>query len=91
MERGDGAGFDIRSFTESGEDKFIEVKATKYGAATPFYFTANELAFSQAHAERYYLYRVFNLLKDGRFYVLSGSLQSTIHYESTQYRGWPKT
>ena len=56
---GPSAGFDIRSFELDGSDRFIEAKTTKYGKSTPFYVTPNELRFSQQHADRYHLYRVF--------------------------------
>jgi len=36
--RGDLAGFDVLSFEQSGAERLIEVKTTKYGAHTPFLF-----------------------------------------------------
>ena len=57
--RGDGDGFDILSFEESGRDRLIEVKTTKYGASTPFFVSANEVRVSERESDRYQLYRVF--------------------------------
>ena len=57
---GDGAGYDIRSFTPEGEEKFIEVKTTKAGASTPFYVSLHEVQFAADHTDKYYLYRVFD-------------------------------
>jgi hypothetical protein len=54
-ERGDGEGYDIRSFEESGADRLIEVKTTKYGRATPFFVSRNEVAVSQSRAQAYHL------------------------------------
>jgi hypothetical protein len=39
--RGDAAGFDVLSFEQSGADRLIEVKTTKYGAHTPFFVSRN--------------------------------------------------
>ena len=46
--RGDGDGFDVLSFEESGKERLIEVKTTKYGQDTPFFVSRNELAVSEA-------------------------------------------
>jgi hypothetical protein len=40
---GDGLGYDILSFTEDGEEKYIEVKTTKGDFHSTFYITRNEL------------------------------------------------
>jgi hypothetical protein len=56
---GDGAGYDIKSYTSNGEQKFIEVKTTRGGEHTPFYISSAEARFAAEHGCRYYLYRVF--------------------------------
>lgn len=45
--RGDGAGYDVLSFTKNGEERYLEVKTTLMGQDAPFYFTRNELDFSK--------------------------------------------
>jgi Domain of unknown function (DUF3883) len=72
--RGDGDGFDIRSFESSGQDRLIEVKTTKYAAETPFFVSRNELAVSRARAEDFYLYRVFTFRSAPRLFTLKGAL-----------------
>jgi len=57
---GNGAGYDIKSFTPEGEEKFIEVKTTKGSAQTAFSVSSHEVRFTADHADRYYLYRVFD-------------------------------
>lgn len=89
-ERGDGAGFDILSFDLSGKDKYIEVKSTKHGYNTPFYFTANELAFSLKNSDQFFVYRVFGMRREPKFFVLQGSFDQVSFYRATQYIGWPK-
>ncbi|MDE0035961.1 MAG: DUF3883 domain-containing protein, partial [Gammaproteobacteria bacterium] len=46
---GDHLGYDIRSYEESGRDRFVEVKTTRYGKRTPFYISAGEIRFSKAN------------------------------------------
>ncbi|MBA4496442.1 DUF3427 domain-containing protein [Paenactinomyces guangxiensis] len=77
MVEGDGAGYDILSFTPEGEIKYIEVKTTVGGANTPFYMTINELNFSKTYSDQYYLYRVYNMNSHGgkaNFYVIKGDI-----------------
>ncbi|NJK85262.1 MAG: DUF3883 domain-containing protein [Bacteroidales bacterium] len=52
-EEGDGAGFDILSRNLDGTDKYIEVKTTRLGKETPFFFTKNESDFSDKHFSNY--------------------------------------
>jgi hypothetical protein len=73
-EDGDGLGYDILSFDLDGHERYIEVKTTALGAETPFYITSAELDFAQRHADRYALYRVYNVLREPRFFVLQGNI-----------------
>jgi Domain of unknown function (DUF3883) len=45
--RGDGLGFDVRSFDLNGRDRLIEVKTTSFGKETPFFITKHEVEFSR--------------------------------------------
>jgi hypothetical protein len=86
VEQGDGVGFDIRSFEESGKDRLIEVKTTRYSRHTPFYMSSNELAVSSAEAQRYYLYRLFRFGREIGLFTLSGRLEGRFAMAPTQYR-----
>jgi len=77
--KGDGLGFDIHSFDVDGRDRLIEVKTTGYGKATPFFVSRNELRVSQAQAELYHLYRVFQFRSDPRLYSIKGSSRNWVH------------
>lgn len=57
--RGDGLGYDIRSFTPDGDEKFIEVKTTRLGPTWPMLVSRNEVDFSREEAVRFHLYRLF--------------------------------
>jgi hypothetical protein len=56
--RGDGAGYDIRSFNLDGSERLLEVKTTNGTALTPFYLTENERAFSEERPEAFRLLRL---------------------------------
>lgn len=88
--KGDSAGFDVLSFNEKGEEKFIEVKTTQLGKESPFYFTRNELGLSRKEKDQYALYRVFNFKKSPQFYQLNGALDKSCESISTEFMGWPK-
>ena len=59
-------GYDIDSFTETGERIYIEVKSTPGGADEPFYMTANEREKERQVVENggiYQIHRVYNVGK----------------------------
>jgi hypothetical protein len=73
-DEGDGAGFDILSKNLDGKDKYIEVKTTKLSKENPFFFSRNELLFSQSHADKYNLYRLYNFTDDPKMFIRNGRL-----------------
>jgi len=88
--KGDAAGYDILSFDSQGRKKFIEVKTTRLGKNSPFYFTKNELGFSKENSNSYKLYRIFNFKDKPKFYQLDGALDKSCETISTEFMGWPK-
>lgn len=85
--RGDGIGFDIRSFDGQDDSEwFVEVKATGLGKFFPFYVTANEVRCSEARPKQYHLYRVFDFSRSPRVYVLRGALSQVCRLEPMQFR-----
>lgn len=86
VEKGDGAGFDIRSFNLDGSDRFIEVKTTRFRKEAPFFVTANELEFSYSHADAYVLYRVYQFVKSPRLFHLPGRLSDHCRLNPTEFR-----
>lgn len=83
--RGDGLGFDIRSFEPGGADRLIEVKTTAFGRETPFFVTRNELSVSRRHAKSYHVYRLFRFRVDPRFFMLHGAIDESCRLEPVQY------
>jgi hypothetical protein len=87
-EEGDGAGFDILSKNLNGTDKYIEVKTTRLGKETPFFFSSNELQFSINRASDYHLYRLFNAENDAKLFQKNGALNCICKSVPTMYKGY---
>ncbi len=86
-EKGDGVGYDIRSFFgETDEPRFIEVKTTNAGKYQPFLLSVNELSFSKECSENFSLYRVFDFSYDTRLFQLNGNIASHVNLNATQFR-----
>ncbi len=84
---GDGAGFDVLSFDARDEsERMIEVKTTRLGQCFPFYLTSNEVRCSEANADHYRLYRVFQFDKRPRIFVVEGALTAKLQLEPTTFR-----
>ncbi len=88
--RGDYEGYDILSFEESGAERLVEVKTTKYGAETPFFVSRNELTVSSRCAGQYHLYRLFEFKVGPRLYVLPGSIDSTCSLSASTFLARPR-
>lgn len=87
-EKGDSAGFDIKSYDENGNEKHIEVKTTTSGLNTPFYLSENEKNFSAKHANTYYLYRIYDfdpVKGEGKLYILDGNIEDRCKLSPTNY------
>ncbi|MEA2165544.1 MAG: hypothetical protein QOK37_3671 [Thermoanaerobaculia bacterium] len=87
---GDGLGYDIHSFSASGQDRFIEVKTTQLGPMTPFYITENEIRFSSENHEHYSLYRVYDFALHPSMFSLDGRIESTCSLRATQFMALPR-
>ena len=85
--KGDGAGYDIRSFRgDTDEELFIEVKTTNSGKYQPFLMTDNEVEFSKYKESQYSLYRVFEFSKYANIYTLSGDISSHVNLQPKLYQ-----
>ncbi len=83
--RGDGLGFDVLSFEESGRERLIEVKTTSFGQLTPFFVTRTELARSQADRDIYRLYRVFGFRDRPKLFDLPGAISDSCNLEAATF------
>ena len=75
--KNDSAGFDILSYTENGDELYIEVKTTRGGKETPFYLSANEYKTWETNISKYVIYRLYqyNPSSGAKLYKLSGDLE----------------
>jgi len=85
---GDGAGFDILSKEPGGNNKYIEVKTTRLGKETPFYFTKNELDFSLKNRHAYHLYRLFDFDLKPRMFIKQGDFSHICLSTPMVYKGY---
>jgi hypothetical protein len=86
---GDGAGYDIESYTPEGEIKYIEVKTTKGAITSSFFMSSNEKAFAEVNKDKYYLYRVYEYneeINSGKCFILHGDIEEKLDFSPTQYR-----
>ena len=86
-ERGDGAGYDIRSFDPlNGSERLIEVKATRGGPSTDFFLSRTEREVSQERPEAWRLYRVHTLPIRPEFFVLAPPLERAVTLSAESWR-----
>jgi len=84
---GDGLGYDIVAFDQTGTELFVEVKTTICpDKNTPFYVTNNELAAARTLCDRYWLYRVFLWHNGaGKYWRIQGPLEDKVNLEPTLF------
>lgn len=90
LARGDHEGYDVLSYEETGAERLVEVKTTKYGSETPFFVSRNELHVSGTRPREYQLYRLFEFKAAPRLYTLAGSIESTCRLAASTYLARPK-
>ncbi|QIG96335.1 MULTISPECIES: DUF3883 domain-containing protein [unclassified Bradyrhizobium] len=84
-ELGDGAGYDILSFDERGNERLLEVKTTVGANVTPFYITRNELSLAEERPDAFRLCRVFDFSASPRMFELVPPLKNFIHLSPLSY------
>ena len=84
-EDGDGAGYDIASFTPDGQSRLIEVKTTKGWERTPFYITRNELAVADERRSEWCLFRLWNFSRGPRAFELRPPLDEHVLLTPTTF------
>jgi hypothetical protein len=88
--RGDHEGYDILSFEESGAERLIEVKTTKYGAETPFFVSRNEVSTSERCSSRYQVYRLFAFRQSPKLYTLPGAISQSCQLSAASFLALPR-
>lgn len=85
----DGEGYDVFSFNEAGNEKYIEVKTTTGNEYSPFYMSHNELLFMQRNEGQYCIYRVYNYNSEdnfGEFFELKGDVKRHLLMKPIQFQ-----
>ncbi|WP_428644187.1 DUF3883 domain-containing protein [Roseibium sp.] len=86
QEDGDGAGFDIASFTPEGRERLIEVKTTNGWERTPFHISRNELAVAEARREDWYLFRLYEFTRAPGAFELRPPLEAHVALTATSFQ-----
>jgi len=87
--RNDREGYDILSFDEEGNERWIEVKTTNQHIGTPFFITRHELEVSNENPEQYWIYRLFDFPDSPKLYRLQPPFEDTMTLEPISWRVWP--
>ena len=84
-EEGDGAGYDIASFSPQGRTRLIEVKTTNGWQRTPFHITRNELAMADERPGEWCLLRLWNFAREPKAFELHPPLDAHVSLIATSY------
>jgi hypothetical protein len=85
-EDGDGAGYDIASFSPEGQNRLIEVKTTNGWERTPFHISRNELAVAEAERADWCLLRVWNFAREPRAFEIRPPLDAHVTLTPTSFQ-----
>jgi len=86
QEEGDGAGYDIASFTTDGAPRLIEVKTTNGWDRTPFHISRNELRVAEERRDTWHLMRIFNFAREPRAFELRPPLDAHVSLTPTSFQ-----
>lgn len=85
-EDGDGAGYDVLSFTLEGQERLIEVKTTNGSARTPFFITRNECALAAERPTEWRIYRVHLFAVEPRVFTIAPPLENAVRLTTETWR-----
>lgn len=85
QEDGDGAGYDIASFTPEGRPRLVEVKTTNGWERSAFHISRNELAVANDNRETWRLVRVWNFAREPRAFELAPPLDAHVRLAPTSF------
>ncbi|MBW7921724.1 MAG: DUF3883 domain-containing protein [Rubellimicrobium sp.] len=85
-EDGDGAGYDIASFSPDGLPRLIEVKTTNGWERTPFHITRNELAVAEERRSEWRLFRLWNFSREPKAFELHPPLDAHVSLTATTFQ-----
>jgi hypothetical protein len=86
QEDGDGAGYDIASFTAEGRERLIKVKTTNGWDRTPFYISRNELEVANERRDDWHLFRLYDFARAPKAFELRPPLDAHVSLTATSFR-----
>jgi hypothetical protein len=86
VEDGDGAGYDVSSFSLGGHPQFIEVKTTNGSSRTPFFLTRNEWDIATQCPEEWRIYRVHLFASGPRVFTIAPPLEINVKLSPETWR-----
>ena len=91
QEDGDGAGYDIFSFTPKGCVRLIEVKTTNGWERTPFHISRNELDVAEANRCKWRLFRLWDFSRQPKAFKLRPPLEAHVDLIPESFRATFRT
>ena len=85
-EDGDGAGYDVLSFSPKGQERLIEVKTTNGSARTPFFLTRNECDLATERPADWRIYRVHLFAKEPRVFTIAPPIENAVKLTAEAWR-----
>jgi Domain of unknown function (DUF3883) len=85
QEDGDGAGYDIASFTPDGCARLIEVKTTNGWERTPFHISRNEIEVAETRRDDWYLFRLYEFARTPKAFELRPPLDAHVALTATSF------
>lgn len=85
QEDGDGAGYDISSFTPEGRPRLVEVKTTSGWERSAFHISRKELDVANDNRESWRLVRVWNFAREPRAFELAPPLGAHVRLTPTSF------
>jgi Domain of unknown function (DUF3883) len=86
QEDGDGAGYDILSYSPTGQQRFLEVKTTAGHQRTPFFLSRNEKDFAEERPDGFRIFRLYEFGKDPKAFVIKPPLENQLILEPANYK-----
>ncbi len=84
--RGDGVGYDIRSFDNSGAERLIEVKTTNGARTTDFFLSRTEHEVSLERPDAWRLFRLHSFSKKPGLFILPPPLTDAVNLRIESWR-----
>lgn len=86
QEDGDGAGYDVLSFSLTGNERLIEVKTTNGAARTPFFLSRNEWDLANERPNDWCIYRVHRFAMQPSIFTLSPPIEGAVSLTTEMWR-----